>query len=251
MFEQWSSVAADGVHELSFSTDSASMKLLCGLSEFLLYPLSFVDDSRLSAGNYSADQMLLISKNRFFSRPVEKMIIGELNLDKLVISQSFIESLVSSHLARISVIVVILPVIYLTRLALELTGAVLSRRLLKLLLKKDKELLINALGVEAFSVATREVPVLHKDIGKLGVLHKDVPLDELIGTTQQALLYGYQILDGFLAYQEDALVELFRMRVPLLKDRWDEGGLLGVEQTRLAIARFIRRRCIAWDAFTG
>ena len=247
MVESWSDELAG--RELDQTAFSSAIEPVVKFAQFLLHPLSFVEPSRLRLGPFSAEQVLTFAKAPAFYDPIEKGLIKEFGLNRVEISPSFVTGLSSLPSARIAVILLTSSLVDLDTFSLNLTGVILSKDIVRVVLKTERECLLTSLGSDAFSIAIHEAPVLYRGMDGLAT-ESDMPVTDLIGTREKALCYGYQVIAGFLRAQSPALSDLFYLRVPYPQDEWDDGRVLSEKQVNLLVSRFVKRGYPSWVSYT-
>jgi hypothetical protein len=249
--------AEDVAPPVSRQQDPRSLAFAVRIARLLLQPSEFVDDFYLRLGPLEAPQLKQLATHPGFRTPVNRALAAALGLDATDFDRDTIARWSSAPRSRLAVLFTAEPIDDVGRVALSIAAAVLSKRVLRLVLKSDRQVVRETLGEEDFQVATREAPLLHFALAELDLGAADLELllrtGELAERRRRLVAFGFGVVGRFLDATEPVLADLFANRIhPDLgygsRDR--SIGRLGDTHCE-QVLRFVRRRHRSWADIIG
>jgi hypothetical protein len=237
--------------------DSRRLAVAARIACLLLRPSDFVDESRLRIGAFVPAQIKRMVAHPGFRAPVNRVLATALGFDDAQIDADAVARWSSSARLRLAVLIVTEPIEVVTRAAAAMAAAVLSRRVLRLVLKSDRQRLRELLGDE-FQIATHQAPLLHQVLGELdlgsadaGVLaHEGAAPDE---RRAQFVAFGHCALGRFLDASEPVFAELFAQRLPASAGYEQRANWIAPPEATHCdhVVKLLRRRQESWAAIIG
>jgi hypothetical protein len=233
------------------------LALAIRIARLLLRPSDFVDESRLRVGAFGPPEVKRMVANPAFRAPVNRVLATALGFRDVDVGRDVLARLTSSPSSRLALLIVTEPMELVARAAATVAAAVLSKRVLRTVLKTDRFRIKEILGEQEFHVATHEAPLLHQALGELDLDAAGAgglaPEGEVAERHAQFIAFGHCVLGRFLDSSEPVYGTFFAQRLPAdvgyeRRDRWV--GSLGANHCG-HVVKLVRRRLQTWSAIIG
>jgi hypothetical protein len=227
------------------------------LALFLTKPIEFVSDAHCQIGSFDADKLRSLARDKAFQGPINRLMATSLRTGAEAISQETISRLATSPELRLATLILTAPLNETRNVALLLAGAVLSRRVRGLILKRDRNAILETLGVLGFHIAIHEAPLLYPLLTSLDrapathpLFQPDIPLNE---RQRFAAELGFQMVGRFLDAVEPSFADMYVKRLAANTNYADRKNVVGNFDDAHCnqFVRLIRRRQRTWSDIIG
>lgn len=226
------------------------------LAGTILRPLDRIATERLPTLPVPPSELVALAGHPAFRGPVNRAVARTIGFTDLPVGTATLGRLGRDPRSRLALLFVSEPPALLRRAAQILAAAILHRRLAGLVLKADRQRVRDALGAEAFDVASHEAPVMLGRLVELDALPtpSGILTDPVeTGTAAPAERFGLRAIGRYVEAVEPELLSVHRAR----HDENDEiagsrmpVGSVGPAHADL-ILKLMRRRLQPWSAHIG
>ncbi len=191
------------------------------LAALLTKPFSFLHSDHLEIKGISKDDLVTLSLNASFQKPLNTLIKKQFAIDEIKIPASlFIKVKSDDKLKRMAAVLTTMKGEELQALANHIAATILHRKILECVVKQERQAVIKQLGEAAFNTAIREAAVFYPDLGKLDKKHslkKFLSSDADDSETQAGDTFvhlGYRTILNIVNEIEPVLGKLLELRLP-------------------------------------
>ena len=190
------------------------------LAALLANPISFLHRDHIEVTGMSSDDIIKLSSNISFQRPLNNFIGKLLGIDEIKVSESFVSAVSEDRLKKVAIRVATMQRAELELMALHVSAAILHRKILECVAREKRQAIVKRLGEPAFNTAIREAVVFFPELGKLGrksSLKEYLPdnSNDEEHTYDEFALLGYRTILSFITGIESDIARLLKLRLPL------------------------------------
>jgi hypothetical protein len=202
--------------------DPRAFDLVIRLAQFLAYPVGRVHERYCVAPPLSHEAFGALAAQPAFRKPLNSEAARNAGFDRLELEFKVFARLSASAPTRLCVLLVTCSALELSRAAMCASATIAHRRIVAALAREERARLREALGEEAFSIATREAPLQYQalaDLAQAPAFAKRFALDQ--ESAQLRIRFeqmGLEAVGSFLHYCEPALSAAFDRRLAARPD---------------------------------
>jgi len=255
--ERLSDADADPGTPVLGAVDGRRLDLAVRLARLVLRPIEFADDAYCRLGPFGPPQVRAMAVHHAFGPPVNRALSHAIGFDAVTFSPDMMMRLTSSARSRLAVLLVTEPTDVVQRVASMLAAAVLSRRVLRLVLKNERARVRETMGEDGFHIAIHEAPLLHSVLAELDRDTADTAMladgSDAVERRERVVAFGFAVIGRFLDATEAVLADLLAARLPP-GIRYDERDTMVQRLTEVHcehVVKLVRRRQRSWLASIG
>lgn len=225
------------------------MNLAVQLASFLLNPIATLEDQKTSLSPLSGKDIRSLATHKSFKARLNRAVGEALEWFSRPLPPATLDRLGRSPAHRLAFLLVSGERALIERSACMVAGAILHRRFMSVILKKDRLELSRLLGPEASYIALHEASLLYS---KLAELDPNIDIFNLQATADGmlSLHLGLSALTRFLEAVEPYFISFFRDRFSLDPSalEWDHRLKVMTQNHVEQTVRLLRRRLETWSA---
>ena len=188
------------------------LRVLLAVAHFLSRPSAFVHEARLAVGPFDGRAVAAMRADPAFRPAIDRTLAESLFTASPGVTWDGFGAGPGHDVVGAMLVT---PIDRLTRVALLLGAAVLSRRITALLLLADRRAVREALGDEAFRFATEEAPLMFTGLARLAS-DTATGRDMVATVTDRGALraFCFAVIAAFVGHTAPAAAPLIALRLP-------------------------------------
>ncbi len=226
------------------------MRIAAALSN----PLEFLDPERASVGPMPGTAVMALAENHAFRGPLSRALLSTHAIEGYALKPDLFERLAATPMGRWTLLVLSAPREEIYTLARLLSGAILHRRVLSMIMKADRLRMAEALGAEGFLLAEREATVLYRPMA--GLDSQSLSQNAMIAagsdpTRSPVFLFGLTALHRLASFSVPEVAKILTLRFPAgAFEPTMAGAVAAPTLVHLdLVMKLVARRMPTWQAF--
>ncbi len=249
-----SAIAVDEGSSVRSGSQSRSIDCMVRVAAALSNPFEFLDPERASVGPMLGADVLALSRSPAFRGPMSRALLTTHALDGYTLKPDLFERLASTPMGRWTLLVLCSPRQELYALARLLSGAILHRRVLGVIMKADRVRMAEALGEEGFLLAEREAAVLYRPLAGLDSQSMAQSAMTAAGSEPNrspVFLFGLAALHRLASFSMPELSKVLTLRFPAGAFEPSMAGAVAAPTLVHLdlVMKLVARRMPSWQAF--